>query len=348
MRVFITGGSGLIGRHLARGLLEAGHQPVILSRHSDVVRRKPEFRHYQVVQGDPTTEGRWQDEIDGCDAVVNLAGHNLFAERWNTEIKRKIRDSRVHGTDHVVAAISRARKKPGVLVQASAIGYYGPHGDEDLDETSPSGADFLAVVCREWEQTAEPVTQQGVRLAVVRIGIVLAPGEGALAFMTPIFKLGPGAPIGSGGSFLAKGQQWMSWVHIDDIAGIFRMAVEKAEAAGPINGTAPNPVRNAEFSKTLSSVLRKPYKTIFGEVTVTPWRFFLPVGPPDFVIQLMLGEVAGVVTTGQKVLPTRARVLGYHYRFPDLVAALRDVYTPKPVASPPSQKPVAAGAGSHH
>ncbi|MGD0044253.1 MAG: DUF1731 domain-containing protein, partial [Isosphaeraceae bacterium] len=170
----------------------------------------------------------------------------------------------------------------------------------------------------------------------------------------------PGAPIGSGGSFLAKGQQWMSWVHIDDIAGIFQMAVEKAEATGPINGTAPNPVRNAEFSKTLSSVLRKPY---------TPWRFFLPVGPPDFVIQLMLGEVAGVVTAGQKVLPTRARmlgevagvvtagqkvlptrarILGYHYRFPDLVAALRDVYTPKPVPSPPSQKPVAAGTGSHH
>jgi hypothetical protein len=157
--------------------------------------------------------------------------------------------------------------------------------------------------------------------------------------MTPIFKLGPGAPIGSGGSFLAKGQQWMSWVHIDDIAGIFQMAVEKAEATGPINGTAPNPVRNAEFSKTLSSVLRKPY---------TPWRFFLSVGPPDFVIQLMLGEVAGVVTAGQKVLPTRARILGYHYRFPDLVEALRDVYTPKPVPSPPSQKSVAAGAGSHH
>jgi len=224
-------------------------------------------------------------------------------------------------------------------VQASAIGYYGPHGDEELDETSPSGADFLAVVCREWEQTAEPVTHQGVRLAVVRIGIVLAPGEGALAFMTPIFKLGPGAPIGSGGSFLAKGQQWMSWVHIDDIAGIFQMAVEKAEASGPINGTAPNPVRNAEFSRTLSSVLRKPY---------TPWRFFLPIGPPDLVIQLLLGEVAGVVTAGQKVLPTRARALGYHYKFPDLAEALRDVYTPKPVPSPPSPKPVAAGAGSHH
>jgi uncharacterized protein len=178
-----------------------------------------------------------------------------------------------------------------------------------------------------------------VRLAIVRTGIVLAPGEGALAFMTPIFKLGPGAPIGSGERLLAKGQQWMSWVHIDDIAGIFRLAVEKAEATGPINGTAPDPVRNAEFSKTLSSVLRKSY---------TPWRFFLPIGPPDLVIQLMLGEVAGVITTGQKVLPTRARALGYLFKFPYLADALRDVYTPKPVPSLPSHKPVAAGAGSHH
>ena len=152
---------------------------MILSRHSDAIRRKPEFRPYVVVQGDPAIAGRWQDEIDGCDAVVNLAGHNLFADRWNPEIKRKIRDSRVHGTDHVVAAIGKASKKPGVLVQASAIGYYGPHGDEELDETSPSGSDFLAVVSREWEQAAEPVTQHGVRLAIVRTGVVLAPGEGA-------------------------------------------------------------------------------------------------------------------------------------------------------------------------
>ncbi len=339
MKVFITGGSGLIGRHLARRLLDDGHQPVILSRHSDLLRRKPEFRPYHVVQGDPATEGRWQDEIDGCDAVVNLAGHNLFADRWNTEIKRKIRDSRVHGTDHVVTAIAKARKKPGVLVQASAIGIYGPHGDEELDETSPSGADFLAVVCREWEQTAEAVAQQGVRLALVRTGIVLAPGEGALAFMTPIFKLGPGAPIGSGGSFLAKGQQWMSWVHLDDIVGIFKTAVENDQATGPINGTSPNPVRNAEFSRTLSSVLRKPY---------TPWRFFVPIGPPDFAIQLMLGEVASVVTAGQKVLPKKALALGYHFKFPELAAALRDVYTAKLKPASTSHKPAVASAGSHH
>ncbi len=339
MRVFITGGSGLIGRHLASALVGSGHQPVILSRHADAVRRKPEFRSYQVVQGDPTTEGRWQEEVDGCDAVVNLAGHNLFGDRWNSEVKRKIRDSRVQATDQVVAAIRKARTKPGVLVQASAIGYYGPHGDEELDETSPSGSDFLAVVCREWEQAAEPVRDMGVRQATVRVGIVLAPGEGALAFMTPIFKLGPGAPIGSGGGLLGTGQQWMSWVHVDDIAGLFQMAVENPQAAGPINGTAPAPVRNAEFSRTLSAVLRKPY---------TPWRFFVPVGPPDFVLKLMLGEVAGVVTAGQKVLPARAAALGYHFRFADLEAALRDVFRPRTAPASRRHETAAAGAGSHH
>ena len=339
MKIFITGGSGLIGRHLARRLLEGGHHPVILSRHSDTVRRKPEFRDYQVVQGDTGSEGRWQGEVDGCDAVVNLAGHNLFADRWSQEIKRKIRDSRVYGAEHVVGAIRQARNRPRVLVQASAIGFYGPHGDEELDEASPSGSDFLAVVCREWEQASEPVAELGVRHAVVRTGIVLAPGEGALAFMTPIFKLGPGAPIGSGGGLFAKGQQWMSWIHIDDIAGLFQLAVENAEASGPINGTSPHPVRNAEFSRTLSSVLRKPY---------TPWRFFIPFGPPDAMIRLMLGEVAGVVTAGQKVLPKKAQALGYHYKYPELADALRDIFTPKPQRPIPAHQPVAAGAGSHH
>jgi uncharacterized protein (TIGR01777 family) len=334
----ITGGSGLIGRRLARGLLDDGHQPVILSRHSDAIRRKPEFRNFQVIHGDPTAEGRWQAEIDGCDAVVNLAGHNLFAERWNSEVKRKIRDSRVYGTEHVVAAIKQARQRPKVLVQASAIGYYGPKKDEDVVETSPSGSDYLAVVCREWEQAAEAVDALGVRRAVVRIGIVLAPGEGALKIMTPIFKLGPGAPIGSGGRLgPAQGQQWMSWVHIDDITGILRMEMENPEATGPINGTAPNPVRNADFSRTLSSVLWKPY---------TPWRFFIPLGPPDAVLRVMLGEVSGVITAGQKVLPTRAQALGYHFKYPELAGALRDIFTPRPLTA--SSAPVPAAAGTHH
>jgi uncharacterized protein (TIGR01777 family) len=339
MRVFITGGSGLIGRQLARCLAVSGHHPVILSRHSDALRRKPEFRDYEVVQGDPSAAGRWQAEVDGCDVVVNLAGHNLFADRWNTEVKRKIRDSRVYGTEHVVAAIRRARNRPRALVQGSAIGYYGPHGDEELNESSPSGADFLAVVCREWEQASDAVEELGVRRAIVRTGVVLAPGEGALGVMTPIFKLGPGAPVGSGGKLgPATGRQWMSWIHIADIAGIFQLAVENDAASGPINGTAPNPVRNAEFARTFSRVLRGSYAF---------WRFFIPFGPPDAALRLMLGEVAGVVTAGQKVLPLRAASLGYEFKFPDLEHALRDICTAAPARAEAPPK-VSQGAGSHH
>jgi NAD dependent epimerase/dehydratase family enzyme len=157
--------------------------------------------------------------------------------------------------------------------------------------------------------------------------------------MTPVFKFLPGAPIGSGGGPVARGQQWMSWIHLDDIVGLFQLAVENDAAAGPINGTSPNPVRNAEFSRTLSSVLRKPY---------TPWRVFVPMGPPDVMIRLMLGEVASVVTSGQKVQPRKALALGYHFRFPGLADALRDVFTPKPQQPGSLAKPVHAGAGAHH
>ena len=239
MRVFIAGGTGLIGRGLAKALLDSGHQAIILSRNADAVRRDRAMWPYQVVAGDPTQPGRWQDEIDGCDAVVNLAGHSIFADRWSAEIKRKIRDSRVFSAEHLVTAIKNARSRPKVFVQGSAIGYYGPEGDQDLTESSPSGTDFLAVVCRECEDVSRSIDQLGVRRAIVRTGIVLAPNAGALKLMTPIFKLGPGAPIGSGGGLVAKGDQWMSWIHLDDIVGIFKLTLEKAGAAGPLNGTAP-------------------------------------------------------------------------------------------------------------
>jgi uncharacterized protein (TIGR01777 family) len=340
MRVFITGGSGLIGRHLAHSLLEAGNDPVILSRNADHVRRKPEMWPYQVVSGDPATPGRWQEEVDGCDAVVSLAGHNLFAERWSPEVKVRIRDSRVHAAEQVVAAIKHAHAKPKVMVLGSAIGYYGVHGDEELTEASPSGSDFLAVVCRECEDVSAGVEGLGVRRAVVRTGIVLARGQGALRIMTPIFKLGPGAPIGSKGSFApANGQQWMSWIHIDDIVGIIRLALENPLAAGPLNGTAPNPMRNADFARTFSAVLRKKS---------TPWRFYVPFGPPDALLRLVLGEVAGVITTGQKVLPAKSLELGYAFRFPELAGALEDLFTKQKEPSSALPHPNAAGAGAHH
>jgi uncharacterized protein len=336
MRVFITGGSGLIGRQLALRLVERGDQPVILSRRSDQVRRNPTMRGLTVVQGDPSTSGRWESELDGCDAVVNLVGHNLFAERWNAKVKRKIRDSRVYSTEHVVSAIAKAKARPKVLVQASAIGYYGPHGDEELTEDSPSGSDLMAVVCREWEEAAQPAEAAGVRVAKIRTGVVLSRGEGALGVMTPIFRWLPGgaAPVGNGGGALrpASGQQWMSWIHIDDIIGIFLLALDHAEARGPINGTAPNPVRNAEFARALARVL---------------WRPYVPFGPPDAVLELMLGEVAQVVTRGQKVLPARAQALGYPFRYPDLAGALRALFTPPSAPSRPERVPAASGAHHH-
>jgi len=339
MRVLIAGGSGLIGRHLARALLDGGHQPVILSRNADHLRREPSMWPYQIIPGDPTTAGRWQEQVDGCDVVVNVAGHNIFADRWNAAIKRKIRDSRVHSAENLVAAIKQARSRPKAYIQGSAIGYYGIQADQEITETNPSGTDFLAVVCRECEEVSHPIESLGVRRSMVRTGIVLAPGAGALKIMTPIFKLGPGLPIGSRGGLFASGQQWMSWIHIDDIAGIFRLAVENDTVFGPVNGTAPNPVRNAEFSKTFSDVLRS---------RLTPWRVFVPLGPPDQALKLLLGEVAGVVTTGQKVLPTKALALGYRFKYSQLADALRAIFTPIEPPAKPGAHPVAAGAGSRH
>jgi uncharacterized protein (TIGR01777 family) len=334
MRVFITGGSGLIGRHLASRLIERGDQPVILSRRSDEVRRNPAMRGRTVVPGDPTTPGRWESDLDGCDAVVNLAGQNIFSSRWNPQVKRAIRDSRVYSTENIVAAISRAKNPPRVLVQASAIGYYGPHGDEPLTEESPPGSDFMAVVCREWEEAAQRALALGVRLATIRIGIVLARGEGALGVMTPIFRWLPGgaAPVGNNGGLLApaRGQQWMSWIHIDDIVGLLLLGLDHPQAQGPINGTAPNPVRNADFSRTLAKAL---------------WRPCLPVGPPDALLEVVLGEVAQVITKGQKVLPARAQSLGYAFRYSDLAGALRNLFAPLP---PTPRREHAAASGAHH
>ena len=331
MRVFITGGTGTIGRRLARRLKERGDQPVILSRNSDEARRKPALRGLQVIAGDPSNEGPWQEEVDGADAVVNLAGQNVFGGRWDADYKRKIRDSRVLATEQVVAAISGARSRPKVLVQGSAIGYYGPRNDEVIKEGTPPGSDFLASVCREQEDAARPVEKLGTRLATIRTGVVLAKGEGALGVMTPIFKWGGASPVGNGGHpySLGKGKQWMSWIHLEDIVGLFLLALDNASARGPINGTAPNPARNVDFSRELARILKRP---------------FLPVGPPDLLLRVVLGETAHVVTTGQRVLPGRAEELGYHFQYPDLAEALDAVFA-APKAEP---RPTPAAGASHH
>jgi uncharacterized protein (TIGR01777 family) len=333
LRVFIAGGSGLIGFRLAQSLLEDGHEPIILSRNADAVRRRREMWPFRVLKGDPVESGAWQDEIDGCDAVVNLAGHNIFADRWNAQIKRKLRDSRVHSAEQLSGAIKTAGKPPAAFIQGSAVGYYGPRGDEEIDESGSSGTDLLAVICRECEEASAGLDGVGVRRVMLRTGIVLAPDGGALKVMTPIFKFGPGTPIGGAGKTLADGKQWMPWIHIDDIVGLFRLAIENSGAKGPLNGTAPQPVRNAEFARTFSDVLRTPY---------TPWRRYVPFGPPDALLRLMVGEVASVITTGQRVLPKKALELGYHFKYPHLADALRAVVEYVPA------KPVHAEAGAHH
>ena len=313
MRVFLTGATGLVGRAIVAKLVQRNDTPLILSRRADEARRDPFFRTLRVIQGNPTAKDPWQAEVDGCDAVINLAGRNLFDGRWNARRKDEIRDSRVHATDHVVQAIASASKRPGVLVQASAIGFYGPHGDEMLMEDAPPGSDFMARVSREWEAAAAPVAELGARLVAIRTGVVLAKGEGALKAMTPIFRLGGGSPIGGGGRPLAlgRGRQWLSWIHLDDIVGLFLLGLDSPAANGPMNGTAPNPARNYDFSKALARALRRP---------------MLPIGPPDAFLKLLLGEVADAVTHGQRVLPAKALRLGYVFRYPGMAEALAAVF----------------------
>lgn len=333
MRVFITGGTGSIGSRLIARLLERGDRPVVLSRQAAKARLRAGWGGVEVVQGDPTAPGGWEASLEGCDAVVNLVGHNLFADRWTPEIKRKIRDSRVYGTENLVAAIARTPSRPSVLVSGSAIGYYGPTGDEELTEASPSGTDYMAVVCREWEEAARPAEALGSRLAIVRTGVVLAPGEGAIGVMTPIFKWLPGgaAPVGSGSNPLmpGRGKQWMSWIHLDDIVGIFLLAIDDPEARGPINGTAPKPERNVDFSRALAKAVHRP---------------FLPIGPPDVMLGTVLGEIAQVVTKGQRVLPAVAHRLGYSFKFSELSTALADLFprSAKAAADPKAKGKVAA------
>ncbi|WP_044251323.1 TIGR01777 family oxidoreductase [Isosphaera pallida] len=339
-RVLVLGGSGLIGRGIVNILKIRGDQPVILSRDPEAARRR--FGSSQAngvattqlewVQGDPTQEGPWTEEVARADAVINLVGHPVFpsgpvaflSQRWNQATKNLIRSSRVESTRLVSQAIARARETrgqgPAVWVQASAIGYYGPTGDAELDESAPPGSDFLAEVCVEWERMTETARSQGVRVVVVRVGVVLEPTGGALSVMVPLFRWIPGAAAPVGGLpgynplLPSNGAQWLSWIHHRDIVALFLWALDHPELTGPLNGTAPKPVRNAEFTRELAAVLKRPA---------------LPIGPPKALMRLLLGEGADVIATGQRVLPRRALEGGFAFAFPDLKPALEDFFRPR-------------------
>ena len=312
MRVFVTGGTGMIGTCLIRHLRERQDDVVVLTRRPTEAKERLEGGCI-VVEGDPTRAGGWMEAVDECDAVVNLAGENIFNRRWNDEVKTAIRDSRVRGTENVVQALARAPRDAAgrrkVLVNASAIGYYGPHGDEELTEADPAGNDFLARVCMDWENAGRAAEPLGVRVVMIRTGVVLDKTGGALAQLLTPFKWFVGGPIGSG-------RQWMSWVHHADLIGLYAFALDNNQVTGPVNATASNPVTNKEFSKALGRALGRPSFL---------WT-------PEFALRLLLGEVAGLVTKGQRVMPNKASGLGYTFRFAGLDAALRDILAGSPEA----------------
>ena len=311
MRVFVTGGTGLIGARLIRQLKRRGDEVVVLSRQADAWERVGQ--DVTIVIGDPTQPGDWQDKLAECDAVVHLAGANIFAKRWNAEVKQSVRTSRAVGTKNVAAAIAksptRADGTAKTLVSASAIGYYGPHGDEVITEDSPPGNDFMAGVCIEWEAAARAAESSGVRVALIRTGIVYDSLGGALKTLKLPFKLGLGGPVGMALNPKDWGKQYWSWIHHSDETGIILLALDHADAKGPINATAPNPVTSKEFAKAFGKALSRPA--------------FAPA--PALALRLLLGEVANVITTGQRVLPKKALALGYQFRYPEIGAALAEI-----------------------
>jgi hypothetical protein len=301
MKVFLTGGSGLIGARLCKTLLDRGDSAVVLTRDPDRARGKLPAG-CTLVAGDPAVPGDWMKSVDGCDAVVNLAGENLFARRWRAWFKQLIRDSRVLSTQNVVRAIEQSAARPKVLVQGSAVGYYGFHEDQILDEASPPGDDFLGRTCVEWESAAKPVEALGLRLVLFRTGVVMDKEGGALAQMVRPFRWFVGGPVGSG-------RQYIPWIHWADQVGLILFALDNAAVCGPLNATAPSPQTNYDFSKTLGRVLHRPS--------------FMKA--PGFMLRLILGEVADLVRKGQRVVPRKAEALGYKFQFSEAEAALRDI-----------------------
>jgi uncharacterized protein (TIGR01777 family) len=250
--------------------------------------------------------GEWAAEVDGADAIIHLAGDPIAEGRWTPEKKARIRASRIQGTSAIVAAIERAARRPRVLISGSAIGYYGARGDEGVTEADGPGRDFLSQVCLEWESAARLVAAYGVRLVLLRTGIVLGADGGALGKMLPLFRLGLGGRLGSG-------KQGFPWIHLDDEIGLIRWALTNPAVEGPLNATAPQPVSNAAFTTALNRALGKPG--------------FLPV--PAAALKLALGEQAGMVLEGAFVQPQKATDLGYRFQFPTLDAALRDLVGPR-------------------
>lgn len=296
MQVTVTGATGRIGSHLVAALKARGDAVTVLSRDPE---RAAEQLGVEALAWDAENETAPMPALVGRDAVVHLAGEDV-GQRWSKDVKARILSSREGGTRSLVHAIFDAKPRPPVLVCASASGYYGARGDEPVDETSPPGRDWLADVVVRWEAQAD-TAKLGARVVKVRTGIVLDAGGGALAKMLPPFKAGLGGPIGGG-------RQYMPWIHLDDLVGIYLAAIDSADFAGPINASAPDPVTNKDFSHALGRALHRPA--------------IAPV--PAFTIKALYGEMSQIVLKGVRMVPGRAAELGYAFAHPDLDEALRD------------------------
>ncbi|MBE9175951.1 TIGR01777 family protein [Synechocystis salina LEGE 06155] len=306
MKIILTGVTGFVGRSLVPLLHQQGHELTLLVRSVPKAQRlfpPSSFPRLTAIAYEATKSGDWQKAVDGQDAVINLAGEPI-SERWTEAYKIAIFDSRKLGTEKLVEAIAKAERKPQVMISGSAIGYYGTSETATFTESSPAGDDFLAEVCQAWENAAHPAESLGVRLVILRIGIVLGADGGALGKMLPAFKLFAGGPLGSG-------EQWFSWIDRRDLVALIDKALTDPSLRGTFNATAPNPVRMKEFCHTLGKVLARP-----------SW---LPM--PDIALELLLGEAAKLVLEGQQVLPEAIAKTNFQFQAPDLETSLRQILT---------------------
>ncbi|RPJ04495.1 MAG: TIGR01777 family protein [Deltaproteobacteria bacterium] len=304
MKILVTGGTGFVGKQLISRFVREGHEVTILTR--SLKGPGESLKGIAFVQGDPTRKGPWQGVIPNHDVIINLAGATIF-KRWSDQYKKMIRESRIFTTRNVVEGIPAKSDKKITLFSTSAVGYYGFHGDEELDEDSPPGNDFLARLATEWEAEAMKAKEKGARVVITRFGIVLGEGGGALGQMIPLFKKYVGGPIGNG-------EQWFSWVHIKDLAEAFVFLMNHLDIEGPVNVCAPNPVRNRDLAKALGRVLHRPS--------------FLPA--PGLMIKWVLGEFGSVILEGQRVLPRRLLKAEFPFQYPDIDKALQSIVGPPP------------------
>ncbi|OIP69528.1 MAG: TIGR01777 family protein [Oscillatoriales cyanobacterium CG2_30_44_21] len=304
MKIIVTGATGFVGTKLVEQLQKRGDRVIVLARNPDKAIRQfaKATSPVEVISYDPFELGEWGKVISGCDAVINLAGEPLAGVRWTEARKKQIRDSRILTTNVLVKAIAIAEIKPQVLISASAIGYYGTSLDKSFDEYSYVGNDFLAKICQDWEAEADAVKDLGVRLVKLRTGIVLGMG-GAIGKMLPIFQVGGGGKIGSG-------KQWFSWIHRDDLVNLIIEAIVNPQIADALNGTAPQPVTNEKFTVAFAKAINRPA--------------FLPV--PAAALILVFGEGATVLLDGQKVLPKKAELNQFQFKYPDIDSALKQIF----------------------